>query len=147
MKRLTIKNRAITRETLLAEAERIDGAWTGLRITSLLLIMAGWSSASVAKLFNLSRTSVTNWIKKANKEGLKSIQDKPRSGRPALLNENIFLILKEALRKSPQEFGFNRLHWDSTLLIEFLKNNLNISIKQRQARNWLKKLGLGKKLN
>src|SRR4030067_3851989 len=104
MKPLTTTNKEITREALLAMAEKIEGAWIGLRIAGLLLILSGWKSTAVAKLFNLSRPSVISWIKKANEGGVTIIEDKPRSGRPGKLDEKVGSILEEALSKSPEEY-------------------------------------------
>src|SRR4030067_3561823 len=87
MKPLTTTNKEITREALLSMAEKIEGAWIGLRIAGLLLILSGWKSTAVAKLFNISRPSVIEWIKKANREGGGRVEDKPRFGRPGKLSE------------------------------------------------------------
>lgn len=100
MKTLTIINKDVTREALLTMAEKIEGAWIGIRVAGLLLILSGWKTTSVAKLFNLSRPSVISWVKKANEEGIKSIEDKPRSGRPGKLNKKTASVLEEALMRS-----------------------------------------------
>jgi transposase len=145
MKPLTMTNKAVTRKALLSMAEKIEGAWIGIRIAGLLLILAGWKSTAVAKLFNLSRPSVISWIKKANEEGLLSVEDKPRPGRPGKLDERVVNALKAALSRSPEEYGINRFRWDGVVVVEFLKKNLSISLKPRQARNWLRKLGYVRK--
>lgn len=145
MKPLTLTNKAVTRKALLSMAEKIEGAWIGVRIAGLLLILAGWKSTAVAELFSLSRPSVISWIKRANEEGLVSVEDKPRSGRPGKLDEKATSTLKEALSRSPEEYGINRFRWDGVVVVEFLKKNLSISLKPRQARNWLRKLGYVRK--
>jgi transposase len=107
MKPLSLTNKGVTREALLAVAEKIEGAWIGLRIAGLLLVLAGWKSTAMAKLFNLSRPSVISWIKRANEEGIVSVEDKPRPGRPGNLDEKVAHTLREALRRSPEEYGLN----------------------------------------
>jgi transposase len=145
MKPLTLTNKAVTREALLAMAEKIEGAWIGLRIAGLLLILAGWKSTAVAKLFNLSRPSVISWIRRANQEGIVSVKDKPRPGRPGKLDEKVTHTLKEALSRSPEEYGLNRFRWDGVVVVEFLEKTFSILLKPRQARNWLRKLGYVRK--
>ena len=135
----------ITREVLLMMADKIEGAWIGIRIAGLLLILSGWKSTAVTRLFNLSRPSVISWIKKVNEEGVTSIEDKPRPGRPSKLNEKVVGVLEEALSKSPEEYKLSRFRWDSVVIVEFIKKKLNISLQPRQARNWLKKLGYVRK--
>ncbi|OGL40678.1 MAG: hypothetical protein A2042_06525 [Candidatus Schekmanbacteria bacterium GWA2_38_11] len=145
MNALKITNKNITREPLLTMADKIEGAWIGVRIAGLLLILSGWKSTAVAKLFNLSRPSVISWIKRANEEGVISIEDKPRSGRPGKLDEKVISVLEEALSKNPEEYNLSRFRWDGVVVVEFIKKKLNISLKPRQARNWLKKLGYVRK--
>lgn len=145
MRPLTITNKSITRDALLTMAEKIEGAWIGIRIAALLLIMSGWRSTAVAELFNLSRPAVIAWIKRANQEGITSIEDKARSGRPSKLDAKVTKVLEEALSKSPGEYGLSRFRWDGVVVVEFLKKKLDILLKPRQARNWLKKLGYVRK--
>ena len=47
MKALTITNEAVTREALLEMAEKIPGAWVGIRIAALLLLLEGWKSSEL----------------------------------------------------------------------------------------------------
>lgn len=145
MKPLQIIHHEVTREALLQQAEIIKGAWIGIRIAGLLLLLSGWRSTAVAKLFNLSRPAVIGWIKKANVKGLSSLKDDVRSGRPGQLNEKVAKQLEEVLGKSPEECGLSRFRWDGIVVVEFLKRQFDITIKPRQARNWLKKLGYVKK--
>jgi len=44
MKPLKLSHPSLTRKTLLREAETIPGAWNGIRIAGLLLLLAGWKS-------------------------------------------------------------------------------------------------------
>lgn len=141
MKTLTIINPQLTRERLLQKAEEIPGAWIGIRIAGLLLILSGWRSTAVSELLGLSRQSVVTWIQKGNVDGLNSLVDKQRSGRPPRLDEQTAQKLKKALTQSPQKHGLSRFRWDSIVVAEFLQKNLNVSLKPRQARNWLHKLG------
>ena len=55
MKALTVTNTEVSRETLLRFAERAPGAWLGIRIAAILLILEGWRSTQVAELFDLGR--------------------------------------------------------------------------------------------
>lgn len=44
-KALTVTNKAVTREGLLQLAEELPGAWIGIRIFALLLILGGMLDA------------------------------------------------------------------------------------------------------
>jgi transposase len=141
MNTLTLTHPAITRKQLLKQAEEIPGAWVGIRIAALLLMMSGWRSPAISELLGLTRKGVTDWIHKANKEGLKSLVDQPRPGRPARMDAKAAAKLEEALSRSPQEYGLSRSRWDGVVVVEFLQKNLGVALQPRQARNWMHRLG------
>jgi len=141
MKALTIINETVMKQALLEMAKRIPGAWIGIRIAAILLLLEGWKSTQIAGLFNISRWSMVKWIHKVNKEGLAGIHDKKRLGRPCRLDEKVLKDLEEALEKSPVEFGLKRNRWDGIVVVEYLKRFHGIHLKVRQAQRWIKKLG------
>ncbi len=141
MNPLKVTHPSITEKALLKKAESIPGAWNGIRIAGLLLLIRGWNSTAVSRLFGLSRQAVVDWIRKANTRGLDSVIDEQRPGRPARLGAAAQQKLVDALKKSPEEFGLRRTRWDGVVVVEFLRKVCNVELKPRQARNWLKRLG------
>jgi transposase len=141
MKPLKISHAGVTRKALVGMADSIPGAWIGIRIAGLLLLLSGWKSTAVSQLFALSRQAVVDWVRKANRLGLDSIHDVARSGRPTRLDRAIQQKLEKALRQSPEIFGLKRTRWDGMVIVEFLRKECNVELKPRQARNWLKRLG------
>jgi transposase len=133
MKALTLCNPSLTREVLLRKADETPGAWIGIRIAGLLLILSGWKSTQVAELFGLTRWAVVKWIQKANSDGVETVTDRARSGRPPRLDE--------ALSKSPQDFGIPRAKWDSVVFVEYLKKAYHVEIHVRHAQRLIRKLG------
>ena len=51
MKALTLRHPSLTRVILLQKANDTPGAWIGIRIAGLLLILSGWKSTQVAEWF------------------------------------------------------------------------------------------------
>jgi transposase len=141
MKPLKVSHPAVTSKALLRMADSIPGAWIGIRIAGLLLLLSGWKSTAVSRLFGVSRQAVVDWVRKANRQGLDSIFDVERSGRPTRLDRVAQDKLEKALAKSPEEFGLQRNRWDGVMLVEFLRQECNVELKPRQARNWLRRLG------
>ena len=140
MKALTLCNPSLTREILLRKADETPGAWIGIRIAGLLLILSGWKSTQVAELFGLTRWAVVKWIQKANSDGVETVTDRARSGRPPRLDEDVLSKLDEALSKSPQDFGIPRAKWDGVIFVEYLKKAYHVEIHVRHAQR-LRKLG------
>jgi len=141
MKALTLRHPSLTREILLQKADDIPGAWIGIRIAGLLLILSGWKSTQVAELFGLTRWTVVKWVRKANSDGVETVTDRARSGRPPRLDEDVLNKLDEALSKSPQNFGIPRAKWDGVVFVEYLKKTYHVEIHVRHAQRLIRKLG------
>jgi len=134
-------NEDVTREALLGMARKTPGAWTGIRIAAILLIMDGWKSSQTARLFEMSRWSMVKWIHRVSDEGLEGLEDKKRPGRPCRLNERILEELEKALEKKPEEFGLKRKRWDGIVVVEYLERFHGVRLKVRQAQRWVRRLG------
>ena len=141
MKALTVTNKSVTREALLEMAEMIPGAWMGIRIAALLLILEGWKSSQIAGLFDLTRWSVVKWIQRVNEQGVSGLEEKERSGRPCRLDPNVQQELEKALERDPREFGLKRNRWDGIVVVEYLERFHGIKIQVRQAQRWIRRLG------
>jgi transposase len=141
MKALCLTHPEMTKEFLLAIAEKIPGAWVGIRIAGYLLMLSGWKSTQVAELFGLSRLAVVKWIRKANRDGLVAVEDLPRCGRPAKVGREVLADLDRVLSRSPREVGINRARWDGVMVVEYLKRYHQVTIHVRHAQRLLKKLG------
>jgi transposase len=141
MKALTITNEAVTREALLELAEKIPGAWVGIRIAALLLLLEGWKSSAVASLFGLTRWSVVRWIQRVNERGIVALESKKQPGRPCRLDAQIQQALENDLEKSPKALGLKRNRWDGVVVVEYLERVHGVRLKVRQAQRWIRRLG------
>ena len=91
-------------------------------------------------MFGLTRWAVVKWIRKANSDGVETVTDRARSGRPSFLDEDVLNKLDEALSKSPQDFGIPRAKWDGVVFVEYLKKAYHVEIHVRHAQRLIKKL-------
>jgi transposase len=141
MKALEVTNKSVTREALLKMAEKVPGAWIGLRIAAILLFLEGWKSTNIARLFGLTRWSVVKWIQRINAQGLDAMKDVPRPGRPSRLSTQIQQVLEEVLQKNPRSLGLKRNRWDGIVVVEYLERVHGLHVKVRQAQRWIRRLG------
>jgi len=130
-----------TRTRLLALAKDIPGAWVGIKIAALLLLLEGQRPGWISEVLGLTRMSLTRWIHGVNACGLQALLPKPRPGRPARLTPQVRAALTVHLEQSPQAFGLPRVQWDGPTLAVHLKRQFGISLKVRQAQKWLHQLG------
>jgi transposase len=140
MKALSIEQTQVTREKLLALAKQIPGAWIGIKIAALLLILEGQRPGWISALFGLSRMSLVNWIHGVNQEGVQALIPDPQPGRPTQLTPTVRKRLERDLEKPPREFGIQRSSWDGPTLVVHLRKRFGVNVKVRQAQYWLHSL-------
>lgn len=138
---LTLTHAAAKKEKLLALAEEIPGAWIGVKIAALLLVLEGQRPGWIAEVLGLTRMSLNRWIHGVNREGLEALKPKARPGRPPRIDRQVRQRLEQHLEQSPQEFGLNRARWDGPTLATHLKRQFGINLKVRQAQKWMHQLG------
>ena len=138
---LQLTHREATRARLLAFAKESSGAWLGIKIAALLLLLEGQRPGWIIEVLGLTRMSLSRWIHGVNAEGLRALQPKLRSGRPTRLTPQVQEVLAVHLEQSPQAFGLPRVQWDGPTLVVHLKRQLGIRLNVRQAQMWMHQLG------
>jgi transposase len=138
---LQLSHPEATRKRLVALADRIPGAWIGIKIAALLLVLEGQRPVWITEVLGLTRMSLSRWIHGVNETGLKALEPKPRPGRPARLTAKVRQELAEHLEQAPNQFGLPRIQWDGPTLAIHLKRRFGISLKVRQAQMWMHQLG------
>jgi transposase len=138
---LTLAHPEATQEGLIAFARKTPGAYLGIKIAALLLILEGQRPGWIIDVLGLTRQSLNTWMHKVNEEGLGTLRALPRRGRPGRLTSELQQELESHLEKSPLEFGLNRVRWDGPTLVVHLKRQFGIKLKVRQAQMWIHQLG------
>ena len=138
---LTLTHGEAQKEQLLAFARTIPGAWMGIKIAALLLVIEGQRPGWISEVLGLTRMSLSRWIHSVNQGGLAGLQPHTRSGRPTRLTPSMQKVLASHLEKSPVEFGLNRAHWDGPTVAVHLKRQFGLKLTVRQAQRWMHQLG------
>jgi len=141
MKALTLTHPDFSKTALLAIAEDVPGAWTGIRIAGYLLMLSGWPASKVAELFGVSRVNTSKWCHKANTIGLDAVEDKARPGRPSQFDKKSLKVLNTVLSRSPKDYGIQRTRWDGKVVVEYLERQMGLTIHVRHAQRLIRKLG------
>lgn len=138
---LELTHPAATRERLVAMAKEIPGAWMGIKIAALLLVLEGQRPGWITEVLGLTRMSLNRWMHGVNAQGIHALVPKPRPGRPPRLTASVRQTLAQHLEQSPQAFGLPRVQWDGPTLVTHLKRDMDIGLKVRQAQMWMHQLG------
>jgi len=141
MKKLTLEHPEETRQWLLDLGKKLPGAWIGIKIAALLLVLEGQRSGWITQVLGLTRMSLSRWIRGVNEQGVDFLRPRPRPGRPGQLSEELVEKLEDHLERSPRDFGWSRVGWDGPTLVVHLKKYFGISLKVRQAQYWIHRLG------
>ena len=141
MKKLSLEHPEKAREQLLDLAKKVPGAWIGVKIAALLLVLEGQRSGWITRVLGLTRMSLSRWIRGVNEQGVDFLRPRPRAGRPGQLSEELFEKLEDHLERSPRDFGWSRVGWDGPTLVVHLKKYFGINPKVRQAQYWMHRLG------
>ena len=138
MKKEHIKLSDADRETLTAMlAKGTLKAKAFKRATGLLELDRSKTFKEVAKTLNVDYNTVSNWRKSYNREGIKCLHDKPRSGRPIVIDgDQRAKVTALACSQAPE--GYAR--WCLRLLAEkVIELGYCDSISHTQIGNILKK--------
>jgi transposase len=127
---------AVQNEILRSEQSRYDH-----RLHGILLACSGYSSYQIADLLGHSPRTIQYWIKGFEKSGFAGLEDQPRAGRPACMDEAMCQAIGKDLRKSPRDFGYSQNLWDGKLLSYHLAKAYNAKIGTRQCQRLFHKLG------
>jgi transposase len=76
------------------------------RAQMIRLSSQGKKASEICEMWGVTTATVLRTIQNFNAAGLESLADKPRKGRPRKTTERYIILLKEAVQKSPRDFGY-----------------------------------------
>ena len=130
------QRRCLQRILASTQARRI---WS--RATGLLMLARGQNCQDVAKVLGISDDTVTNWKRRWIREGMSSLQDKPRPGRPPKVTKRYVRLLGEAVDRGPRAYGYLFSVWSAARLAAHLALKTGISLRPNQLRHHLNDQG------
>jgi transposase len=138
----------LSKETMEELRQTVEGAFTKSsdarfvrRLDILTLVFSGNEAQEVAKIYRISRVTISNWISKLRKEGINGLKDKKGKGKKQVLSNVQKQSLKDDLSKSPFDFGYKQARWDGKLLAHHLKSRYSIEFKVRKCQYLFHELG------
>lgn len=112
------------------------------RLLMILNVKKGKSATETAEILASSPNTIIKWVRKFNEFGFEGLYDEFRSGRPRIINHK---QLKDALLKSPKEFGYDYHSWFPKLMYHYLKDFQGITLESNYVYDLFKKLGFSLK--
>lgn len=105
------------------------------------VVLARWSGVSVvgvAGAYHVSRRTVTEWVKRFNREGVGGLGDKPRSGRPPKAE---WEEVRKVLSGDPRDYGYPVQGWNGRMLRDAVRKKLGVAYSRSDIYYVVKQLG------
>lgn len=131
--RLTVRLSTRQRQQLAALREGSPPVvWR--RVTALLLLDSGVDETIVAQTLGISRRALLRCKRRWLAEGVASVHDKRRSGRPPRVSLEVRRELVDALQTDPRELGYAFTRWTAPRLGAYLAQKTGVSMSDRWVR-------------
>ena len=103
------------------------------RMYQRLMILAhlknGMSKAKISRVMLTSQSYIYTWLKRFQKEGIKGLQEKPRSGRPRLLASSAHEVLKQKIEYSQMALSGGRIRAED--IAQIIKGSSLLTVGNR----------------
>ncbi|HEY6073666.1 MAG TPA: helix-turn-helix domain-containing protein [Anaerolineales bacterium] len=81
------------------------------RATGIRMLHFGHNSYEVGRALSVSAPTVYSWFHRWKGEGLKGLEHRPKSGRPAIADTAYLRVVEETLEQDPGEVGYDFTLW------------------------------------
>lgn len=120
----------------------VDGDIKAVRRISVLLMVAeGECLEKILATWNVSRQTISNWLKALMCAGLDSLKYTKPKGRPAKLTKNQKDELRALLEAGPEDCGFESGCWTSILIQELIRTRFGVLFNRFYVCELLRNLG------
>ena len=116
-----------------------------VRIAAAILRKEGYSYAQIKQSLNISRSTISDWMKKMDKKGIAGAYSKKIPGRNSRLDKSHLVLLRNDLVQNPQSFGFSQSFWTTQMIVEHVKKRYGARYVARGMRDLLHRIGFSVK--
>jgi len=111
------------------------------RVNAIRLLEQGYTKEEVARIFNVTESSVYGWQKAYRKDGLAALSTKIASERKRLLSDKQLLQLSGWIRRDPRQLELDFGLWTRKLVRELIRRKFGIDYSEQNVGRILKMLG------
>ncbi|NIP25416.1 MAG: transposase [Phycisphaerae bacterium] len=112
------------------------------RAQMIRLSSQGKKAPEISEMWGVTTATVLRTIQNFNAAGLESLADKPRKGRPRKTTDRYIALLKEAVQKSPRDFGYPFSSWTLERLREHLGRQAGTLLNPRYLSQLMAREGI-----
>lgn len=111
------------------------------RARAVRLSSKGWTVPKIGEALDACRWSVRHWIDLYEAEGLEGLKTKPRSGRPAKVDEHYRQVLRTTIESPPRDVGLPFNRWTLPRLGIYMDKKTGVTVSVGHMSRLLRQLG------
>jgi transposase len=104
------------------------------RATGIRMLHFGHSSYEVGRALSVSAPTVYSWFHRWKADGLKGLENRPKSGRPAIADAAYLRVVEETLEQDPGELGYDFTLWTIQRLNQHVRQRTGKQISDERLR-------------
>ena len=112
------------------------------RLTAMLMLHRGDTVSYVARTLCCARSSIGRWINWFTLSGVEGLKSLPSGRGRRWPFEHICALLRELVKYSPGDFGYQRSRWSTELLAIKIRDVTGCPLHVSTIRRWLPAAGL-----
>lgn len=98
---------------------------------------AGYETSEITQITRQSCWTIRRWLHRFMTDGCEGLWEGLRSGHPPEITPAIELFLREAIVKSPREYGQTQPNWTTALLGKVIKRRFKCEVSEECVRQHL----------
>lgn len=104
------------------------------RATGIRMLHLGHNANEVGRALSVSAPTVYSWFHRWKAEGLKGLEHRPKSGRPAIADAAYLQVVEETLEQDPGELGYDFALWTIQRLNQHVRQVTGKQISDERLR-------------
>src|SRR3954471_14587805 len=141
MRQLTVRLKPWESRKLRQLRDHAPSARVVKRAVCLLRSAAGERATDIARVLGLSVDAVTDIRRRWRRRRLRSVHDRPRSGRPPRATAGYRRELRRAMRAGPLRCGYVFTVWSVARLAAYLRRRTGIRLGATRLRQLVRREG------
>jgi len=126
---------------LRRQAEKDGMTKVSRRLHAVTLSIQGYTSGEIARLLNVSRTTIPLWIGNWNEYREDGLLEGYRPGRRPRLDASQLTLLEDIVDSGPVAYGLDTGIWTSVIMASVIEEEFNITYHPGHVRKLLRKMG------
>jgi transposase len=101
----------------------------------------GWKQKDIAEALGVSAGAVSQWLKRAEEQGLEALRSQPRKGAIPRLTADQVAQLPALLKRGAEAFGFQGEVWTQPRVAALIQTQFGVAYHPSHVGRLLKRLG------